>query len=63
MLTSTIRLLTGRTDEAAAWDALIRGALIWGGAGDPLAGCDRIREEADTDLDALRQALGAATTG
>jgi hypothetical protein len=42
-----------------SWDDLIRGTLVWLGAGDPLGGCDRIREEADTDLDAIRQALGA----
>jgi putative DNA primase/helicase len=40
------------------WDSLIRGALIWVGAEDPLATRDRIREEADADLDALRQVMG-----
>ena len=45
-----------------SWDSVVRGTLIWLGAGDPLGGCDRIREDADTDLDALRQALGAWQT-
>lgn len=42
-----------------AWDALVRGALIWAGVGDPLGGQDRIREESDSDLDALRVGLAA----
>ena len=42
-----------------AWDALIRGALIWAGVGDPLGGQKRIREESDSDLDALRAGLAA----
>jgi hypothetical protein len=41
------------------WDALIRGALIWAGVGDPLGGQARIREESDSDLDALRAGLAA----
>lgn len=42
-----------------AWDALIRGALIWSGIGDPLGGQKRLREESDSDLDALRAGLAA----
>jgi putative DNA primase/helicase len=42
-----------------AWDALIRGALIWAGVGDAPGGQDRIREESDSDLDALRAGLVA----
>jgi len=34
MMTSTIRLLTGHTDETAAWDALIRHHNIASGVGD-----------------------------
>jgi putative DNA primase/helicase len=40
-----------------AWDALIRGALIWVCLGDPLGGQDCVRDEGDTDLDALRSGL------
>src|SRR5205814_1600925 len=36
------------------WDDLIRGALLWIGAADPLAGDDEVRVEADADLEALR---------
>ncbi len=42
-----------------SWDRLVRGAILWVGAGDPTAGCERIREEGDTDLDALRAGLDA----
>ena len=48
-----------RKGSFEAWDDLVRGALIWVGAGDPLAGCERIRAEGDADLDALREALAA----
>jgi hypothetical protein len=40
-----------------AWDRLIRGAVIWAGAADPLVACQAVREEGDADLDALRGAL------
>jgi hypothetical protein len=42
-----------------AWDSFIRGALIWTGATDPLQGRERLRADADADLDALRQGLSA----
>jgi putative DNA primase/helicase len=42
-----------------AWDDLVRGALIWAGAEDPMATTKRLRAEADTDLDGLRSALVA----
>lgn len=40
------------------WDALVRGALIWAGAPDPLETRERIREDGDSELDALRTLLG-----
>ena len=40
-----------------AWDALVRGALIWAGAPDPVKTCERVRQEADLELDALREAV------
>jgi hypothetical protein len=48
-----------RKGSFEAWDDLVRGALIWAGAGDPLGGQARIREEGDSDLDALRAGLSA----
>jgi hypothetical protein len=42
-----------------AWDAVVRGALLWAGAGDALATTRRIREEGDSDLEALRAGLAA----
>ena len=39
------------------WDDLIRGALIWAKADDPMNTTRRVRAEADTDLDSLRAAL------
>ncbi len=41
------------------WDDLIRGAVIWTGIGDPTAGRSRLREDGDSDLDALRMLLHA----
>lgn len=40
-----------------AWDDLIRGACRWVGLGDCIAGRERIREEGDNELEALRAAL------
>jgi putative DNA primase/helicase len=48
-----------RRGSFEAWDDLIRGALIWAGAADPLTGCERIRETADVEREALREALEA----
>jgi putative DNA primase/helicase len=42
-----------------SWDRLVRGALIWAGGVDPLGGVQRIREQADEDLDRLRALLVA----
>ncbi len=42
-----------------AWDALIRGACVWAGIGDPDGGRARLRDEGDDDRDSLRAALGA----
>jgi hypothetical protein len=42
-----------------AWDALVRGAVRWAGGADPLGGVQRIREQADEDLDKLRALLAA----
>jgi hypothetical protein len=39
------------------WDDLVRGALIWSGAEDPMVTTKRLRADADTDLDGLRAAL------
>ena len=44
------------------WDALVRGALIWAGADDPLETRDRVRRAGDADLDALRVAPDAWQT-
>jgi putative DNA primase/helicase len=40
-----------------AWDALVRAAIIWAGGADPLGGVQRIRDQADDDLDRLRTLL------
>jgi putative DNA primase/helicase len=39
------------------WDAEIRAALIWAGEADPLEGRERIREQADVELEGLREGL------
>jgi len=39
------------------WDKLVRGALIWAGADDPLGTVERIRSQSDDELLALRTAL------
>ena len=39
------------------WDDLIRGALVWANADDPMDTTRRIRAEADTDLEGLRASL------
>ena len=36
------------------WDDLVRGAVMWLGLGDPVAGRERVREEGDADLDLIR---------
>jgi hypothetical protein len=36
-----------------SWDALVRGAVVWLGLEDPLAGRGRVRAESDTDLETL----------
>lgn len=40
-----------------AWDALVRGAVIWAGLADPLETCERIRQDGDSDRAALHDAL------
>lgn len=42
-----------------AWDALIRGALLWLGEPDPRDTEEELRAEGDADLEALRNALDA----
>jgi hypothetical protein len=42
-----------------AWDALVRGAIIWAGGADPLGGVHRIREQSDDDVDRLRTLIAA----
>jgi putative DNA primase/helicase len=42
-----------------AWDRLVRSAIIWAGGADPLGGVQRIRAQADEDLDRLRALLTA----
>lgn len=48
-----------RVGSFEEWDDLVRGACVWAGFGDPVAGRRRIRDEGDADLDALRGALAA----
>jgi putative DNA primase/helicase len=36
------------------WDDLVRGAVMWLGLNDPVAGRERVREEGDADLDLIR---------
>lgn len=40
-----------------SWDSLVRGALVWAGAADPLGGVHRIRESDDGDLGSLAAVL------
>lgn len=47
-----------RKGSYEAWDDLVRGACVWVGLGDPDAGKERIRVEDDSDIAALRGALG-----
>lgn len=42
-----------------AWDALVRGSIVWVSGDDPLGGVTRIREAADGDRDDLRNLLTA----
>jgi hypothetical protein len=51
-----------RMGSFEGWDDLVRGALIWAGAADPLAGRQRVREAADAELDSLRALLEAWRT-
>ena len=37
------------------WDRHVRGAVIWCGLGDPLAGRERIFKQSDADLDVVRR--------
>jgi hypothetical protein len=46
-----------RMGSFEAWDDLVRGACVWAGFGDPLASRERLRNEDDSDLLALRAAL------
>jgi putative DNA primase/helicase len=46
-----------RKGSFEAWDDLVRGACVWVQLGDPLAGTERVRREADSDLMALGAAL------
>jgi hypothetical protein len=46
-----------RVGSFEAWDDLVRGACVWSGLGDPVAGRQRVRDEGDADLDVLRDAL------
>lgn len=48
-----------RKGSFEAWDDLVRGAVVWTGLPDPIAGCDRIRDEGDDELEKLRVALAA----
>lgn len=48
-----------RKGSFVEWDEMVRGALIWAGADDPLQTTQRVRAEADTDLEALNGALTA----
>ena len=59
-------IVAGRPDHGRpakgsyeAWDGLVRGAVIWAGGADPLAGVARIREDGDEDLERLRALLVA----
>ncbi len=42
-----------------AWDRLVRGALVWAGAADPLSTVERVRAEGDEDRDRLVAGLSA----
>ncbi len=48
-----------RMGSFEAWDDLVRGATVWAGFDDPVAGRERIRREDDGDLLSLRAALSA----
>lgn len=48
-----------RVGSYEAWDDLVRGACIWAGLADPADGRERLREDGDADLEALRAVLGA----
>lgn len=48
-----------RVGSFEAWDDLVRGAVVWAGFGDPVAGRERIREDGDDELEKLRAALAA----
>ncbi len=48
-----------RLGSYESWDDVARSAVIWAGDVDPLAGAARIREEGDSDLEALRTLLVA----
>jgi putative DNA primase/helicase len=39
------------------WDSLVRGALVWAGADDPLGNLEQIRRDVDEDLEVLAEAL------
>ena len=39
------------------WDSLVRGACIWLGLPDPAQGRERIREQGDSEIDALRSLM------
>lgn len=45
-----------RKGSFEAWDHLARGACIWAGLPDPCAGTQRIRRDADDDVDPSRRA-------
>jgi hypothetical protein len=42
-----------------AWDALVRAACVWAQLGDPAQGRERVRQEDDSDVDAIGGALEA----
>lgn len=42
-----------------AWDALVRGAIIWAGFADPCDVRRRVQDEADADVEMIRSVLGA----
>ncbi len=48
-----------RKGSFEAWDDIVRGAIIWAGGADPLGGVERIRAQADEDVDRLRALLCA----
>jgi hypothetical protein len=48
-----------RIGSFESWDDWIRGLCIWIGLGDPAQGRERIRQQSDADLDALRSLMEA----